>query len=115
MKQFHPSKLHYLGSALFAKFKRFHLEEQQRSSDDNVHAAFVKKLSQGKGISLQDIEHIKYLSNQDIEHDPQHWKFATYIVSTNAEWINIPSLKAKLWAKENQTYVFRWRCKIQKH
>ena len=101
VKQFHLSKLHYLGSALFAKFKRFHLEEQQRSSDDNVHAAFVKKLSQGKGISLQDIKHIKHLSNQDIDHDPQHWKFATHIVSTNAERINISSLKAKLWAKEN--------------
>jgi hypothetical protein len=48
-----------------------------------------------------------------MEDNLDEWKFAPIIVSTNMERLNIARLKARLWAEENNTYVFKWRCKLK--
>ena len=104
-----PGSLPYEGCMLFSKFRRFHLYEQQRASDDKEHMALVKKLSSGMPIEIEDILKYDHLSKEDIEEHPDEWKYAPVLVSTNLERLNITRQKAQMWAKDHQTYVFKWR------
>ena len=101
-----PNSLTYRGCYLLSKFKRMHLTKQQRARDQQ-HADFVKGISLGQKIDLSDLRRYKNLSNNDA-NDP-NWKYAPVLVGTNMERYNINRLKAHLWAKEHQTYVFKWR------
>lgn len=86
--RFKPSSLAYKGCLLFSKFLRFHLAQQKRSTDPN-HNRFVKKLSLGHAIDLEDILQYKSLSSDDICNEPELWKFAPILVGTNKERLNI--------------------------
>ena len=101
----------YLGCSLLKTFKRFHLTQQQRS-DDEDHNKFVKHLSDGKCIQIEQILQYKKLSEKDVNTCPLEWKYAPVLVATNAERLNIARMKAQLWAVEHKTYLFKWRCKI---
>ena len=111
--KFEPGKLTYHGCALFARVEWFHLKEQQRS-EDPIHNQFVQSLSRGLPIQLKDVLNIKPLSKTDLESSPEEWKFAPILVSTNTERLSIARQKAVLWAKENNTFVFKWKCKTRK-
>ena len=111
--RFKPGTLPHQGCTLFANFERFHLMEQQRSCDP-LHSEFVQKLSEGKPIDLTDILKYKHLSKQDIEKNPDDWTFAPVLVSTNRERLSIARMKAQLWARENNTYVFKWHTRTGK-
>jgi len=111
--RFKPSSLAYKGCLLFSKFLRFHLSQQKRSTDPN-HNRFVRKLSLGHAIDLEDILQYKSLSSDDICNEPELWKFAPILVGTNKERLNIARHKARLWALEHNTYVFKWRNRLRK-
>ena len=108
--RFKPSKIAYRGCYLFSKFERFHLYEQQRAANDPIHNAFVQKLSSGKKIDLKDIEKYKHLEENDLKE--KVWRYAPILVSTNIERLNIIRYKAFQWAKEHNTYVFKWKCTL---
>jgi hypothetical protein len=74
----------------------------------------LTKLSHGQTIAISDILRYKHLSKKDVEDHPEEWKFAPVLVSTNAERLNISRAKAKLWAIEHKTHVFKWRTKLGK-
>ena len=112
--RFKPGSLPHTGCSLLSKFEHFHLKEQQRASGDPEHNKFVQKLSRGEQIALSDILKYKHLTKQDVEECPDQWKFAPVLVSTNKEWTNISRLKARPWAKDNCTHVFKWKVKIGK-
>ena len=112
-KKCKPGSLTYTGCTLLSKFLRFHLLEQQRSKDPS-HNSFVQHLSKGKTIQLSDILSYQRLSKQDIESNPEEWKYAPILVATNQERLTISRAKARLWAEEHKTYVFKWRCKTKR-
>jgi len=112
--RFLPGSLAHCGCSLLLEFQRHHLNEQVRSSSDPKHSAFVQKLSDGERISLTDILAYKHLSPSEIQNSPQ-WRFAPVLVSTNLERMNITRHKAKLWAIENKTYVFKWKNRTSNH
>jgi hypothetical protein len=111
--RFKPEHLTYHGCYLLRKFLRYHLNEQKRSSGDSVHTSFVQNLSQGKPINLQDILAYKSLTTK--EACTNEWKWAPVLVSNNRQRLNISRMKAQLWAKENKTYVYKWKTKVGFH
>ena len=113
VNRFKPNSLAFKGCALLQTFARFLLKEQQRS-DDPVHANIVKKLSKGQSIDLEDIMKYQNLTEEDILKYPQDWKYAPTLVATNLERVNITRMKAQMFAKENSTYVLKWKCKLGK-
>ena len=52
------------------------------------------------------------MSADDVQQSPDEWKYAPVLVSSNRERLNICRMKAIMFAKENKTYVFKWKCKI---
>ena len=109
-----PPSLHSLtalGCNLLARFTRVHLTEMQRSKDDPIHNAFLKKLSNGTNLSIKDLQEYKPLTKKDLAAEPDEWKHAPILTATNDERINLTKEKCILWAKEHNTHVFRWRCK----
>lgn len=113
-ERFRPDGLAYYGCRLFSSFRRFHLWEQNRASQDPKHTDFVQRLSSGRPISLADILQYNTLTRADIAEDKE-WKYAPLLVSTNLERLNITREKSRLWAVEHGTYVFKWRTKTTKH
>jgi hypothetical protein len=85
-----------------------------RASEDPEHTAFVQSLSDGQPISVKTILSYKHLSRQEIIEDPETWKYAPVLVSTNKERLNIIRKKCKLWAQDHRTYVFKWRCRLRR-
>jgi hypothetical protein len=61
-----------------------------------------------------DLLSYKALSKKDIKEAPDEWKYAPVLVSTNAERLNISCIKARMWAKEHKTYVFKWPSHTQR-
>ena len=106
-QQFQPGTLTYSGCQLFQHFQHCHIDGQHRSKDKD-HTAFVQKLSNGGKIETDDILNISPLSKEDAS-EPD-WKWAPILVSTNAERLSLARQKARLWAIEHETYVFKWKC-----
>ena len=111
--RFKPEHLTYHGCYLIRKFIRYHLNEQKRSEGDPKHTTFVKNLSQGKKIDLQDLLAYKSLTTEEAQST--EWKWASILVSNNRQRLNISRNKAQLWAKENNTYVYKWKTQIGLH
>jgi hypothetical protein len=86
-----------------------------RACKDQDHFNFVQNLSKGNPIELKDILRYKHLSRQDIENAPDEWKYAPVLVSTNHQRLNISRFKARLWAIDHNTYVFKWKTKNKQH
>jgi hypothetical protein len=107
-----PGSLSFTGCSLFATFCHCHIEGQQRSKDKS-HNAMVQKLSKGEDIEVDDVLKLKPLKASDVDHFPQHWKFAPMLFATNAERLSASRQKAQLWALEHSTYVFKWRCQTR--
>ena len=89
--------------------------EQQRASQDTAHNTSVQKLSKGTLIQIEDILAYQPLTVNDTKGDnADEWKFAPILVATNAERLQISRFKAKLWAPEHSTYIFKWKRLIGK-
>ena len=99
------------GADLFSKLERFHLIRQQRTNDPK-HIKFLTKMSKGKAIRLSDLDHYKRMTKDDMDADPT-WKYAPILTATNSERIQIVHQKATLFAKEQNTFLFRWRNNIK--
>ena len=104
------STLSYHGCHLLSKLENVHLIEQQRASQDTAHNTFVQKLSKGTLIQIEDILAYQPLTvNNTKGNNADEWRFAPILVATNAERLQISRFKAKLWAQEHSTYVFKWK------
>jgi hypothetical protein len=101
------------GCKLFSQIERYHLATQQRSRNDPQHSNFLKSMSDGVPITLQDIQRYIPLTRDDIEHKPEEWKLAPILVLTNKERMNIIQRQSILFAKENNTFVFKWKTRIK--
>ena len=117
-QKFNPGSMTYTGCRLLAEFQHCHIEGQQRS-DDADHNAFVQKLSKGLPIDVEDILAIKPLSKRDAKKKLKgsqewEWKYAPVLVSTNAERLGLSRQKARLFAIDNNTYVFKWRVEVKR-
>ena len=96
-----------IGCDLFSLFTRFHLTKQHRAEGDIEHFQFVKKLSTGEQINIDDdLARYKTLSKEDLSSSK--WMYAPYIVSTNMERLQIFCHQASKFAKHNNTYLYRW-------
>jgi hypothetical protein len=91
---------------------RFHLLEQQRSSDVQ-HTQILNKCSNAEQIAMEDIEIYPHLTQTDIQQHPEEWKYAPILVATNHERINITQHKSALFAKDHKTHVFKWKVDIK--
>jgi hypothetical protein len=85
-----------------------------RASEDPEHTQFVQSLSDGKPIDVKTILGYKHLTQKEVREDAQTWKYAPVLVSTNKERLNIIRQKCRLWAQDHKTYVFKWKCSVQK-
>jgi len=99
------------GCSKLSNFRRFHISTQQRSKDP-THNAFVQKLAAGQPIQMDDLAPYKKLSAEDT-NDPT-WKYAPILVSTNRERMSIVRKQSQLFARDHQTYVFKWKNQTQK-
>jgi hypothetical protein len=100
------------GASLFSQCERIHLSTQQRAQDDHEHTAFIDKLSEGKQITMDDLNRYKKLSKSDLNDTSSPWAFAPILVSSNKERIDICQRKSLLFAKHHSTYIFKWRSNI---
>jgi hypothetical protein len=51
-----PNSMAYKGAYLLSKFKRFHLDEQQRSNGDERHTKVISKFDKGESITSKILE-----------------------------------------------------------
>jgi len=73
----------------------------------------VSKFDKGEKIDPEDLKIYEHLSAEDLASDPD-WLFAPVLVATNEERLNITRQKCSLWAKQHNTYVFKWKTNITK-
>jgi 23S rRNA maturation mini-RNase III len=107
-----PSTLAYKGCFLMSKAIRYHLLEQKRSLDDE-HTKNLNKCASGEQLTMEDIAIYPHLTTEDIQTKSQDWKYAPILVATNHQRMNITQYKSKLWAKDNKTYVYKWKTRIR--
>jgi len=94
------------GGYLFSKFRYIKLTSQHRSGDPK-HMALLDKMSSTGVITVEDLKNTyKKLSAEDIACDD--FRFATNIVTGNAERREINAWQAKRWAKYHGVNTFRW-------
>ena len=73
----------------------------------------MSKFDKGEKIDPEDLKIYEHLSAEDLASDPD-WLFAPVLVATNEEQLNITRQKCSLWAKQHNTYVFKWKTNITK-
>ena len=94
------------GGYLFSKFRYIKLTSQHRSGDPK-HMALLDKMSSTGVITVEDLKNTyKKLSAEDMESDD--FRFATNIVTGNAERREINAWQAKRWAKYHGVNTVRW-------
>ena len=103
-----PKKFEYRGCQLLEMLDRYHLKEQQRASEDQEQQQFVRSKSEGQPIHLHEIEQFQVLSAEDVSKTGG-FRYATILISSNRERHNLCREKAKLFAKDHNTYVIKWK------
>ena len=94
------------GGYLFSKFRYIKLTSQHRSGDPK-HMAVLNKMSETGIVTVEDLKSTyKKLSREDMESDD--FRFATNIVTGNAERREINAWQAKRWAKHHGVNTVRW-------
>ena len=95
-----------MGGALFSKFRYIKLTTQHRSGDPK-HMAVINKMSNTGVITVEDLkDNYKALSAEDMASDD--FRFATNIVTGNAERREINAWQAKRWAEHHGINTIRW-------
>ena len=96
-----------MGGFLFSKFRYIKLTSQHRSGDPE-HMEVLNKMSQtGVGPTVQDLKSTyKKLSAEDLANDD--FRFATTIVTGNAERREINAWQSKRWAEYHGINTVRW-------
>ena len=95
------------GCKLLSQVHRVHLTTQHRSVDLQ-HSTFVKNLSKGHQIHLEDIKRYKRLERNDILKNPKEWSYATILAGQNIERMNFTELQGVRFSTEFHGYVIRW-------
>jgi len=94
------------GGYLFSKFRYIKLTSQHRSGDPK-HMAVLNKMSETGIVNVKDLKNTyKTLSREDMESDD--FRFATNIVTGNAERREINAWQAKRWAEHYGVNTVRW-------
>jgi len=101
------------GVELFNKFLLIQLKGQQRSKNDPVQTALVKKMTEEKSLQMSDIKKLKTLSKIDIEND-EEWRSAPILVTSNRERIALTAQSAPMFAELKNQHVIRWPLKRKK-
>jgi hypothetical protein len=112
--RFSVTGLIHRGCLLFSKIERYHLSTQLRSRHDLKHTQFLKDLSDGEPIQVDNIARYKSLTRKDVENQPEEWKFAPILVATNRERMNIIHRQSILFAKHTDSFVFKWKVRCKK-
>ena len=98
--------LSQVGGYLFSKFRYIKLTTQHRSGDPK-HTAMLDKMSDTGVITVEDLKSTyKKLSAKDLASD--NFRFATIIVTGNAERREINAWQAKRWAEYHGVNTVRW-------
>ena len=102
--------LSQMGGYLFSKFRYIKLTSQHRSGDPK-HMSIINKMSDtGVGPAVQDLKNTyKKLSSEDLDSDD--FRFATVLVTGNAERREINAWQARRWAKYHKVNVVCWERK----
>jgi hypothetical protein len=101
------------GAKLFTDLDCHILNGNPRAQSDPYHAAYIEKLHKGSNIDSKELlTRYKMLSAQDI-NDDESWRFATVIVPTNRERIDIIGDTVIEFAKSTGQPVIRWACFVQ--
>jgi len=94
------------GGYLFSKFRYIKLTSQHRSGDPK-HMAVLNKMSETGVVIVKDLKNTyKKLSREDMESND--FRFATNIVTGNAERREINAWQAKRWAEHYGVNTVRW-------
>eukprot|EP00957_Ditylum_brightwellii_P114584 8737055-Ditylum_brightwellii.AAC.1 len=70
----------------------------------------INCMGNGESLSMSDIKNYKTLDQNEL--DDEEWTFATIIVSTNSERLDISEIQARRYSKQHKTYVIRWQLDI---
>lgn len=95
------------GANLFQQARWFELTDQVRT-DDPEHTRVVNRMYNQEGITMQDLQKYKLLSDGDFADPDSDWFEAPIIVSTNRERATLLHSSIQRYAACKQTLVFRW-------
>ena len=95
-----------MGGYLFTKFRYIKLTTQHRSGDQK-HTDVINKMSDTGMLTVEDLKNTyKKLSSEDLDSDD--FRFATTIVTGNAERREINAWQSKRWAEYYGVNTVRW-------
>jgi hypothetical protein len=80
VKNVKPSDLSHQGAHLSSTFRRFHLNEQQRSIKDAMHCNLASKVDKEEKVDPQNLKIYKHLLADDLASGPD-WLFALVLLS----------------------------------
>ena len=84
-----PNSFHVRGVNLFKTAKWYALTQQQRSKDKD-HTDLINCMGKGESLSMYDIKKYKILDQNEL--DDEEWAFASIVVSTNVERLDISEI-----------------------
>ena len=109
-EKYRPESIWTKGTQLFGCAKVMKLTEQQRAVDDVFHTDVIKKLHSGNTFSKTDLKKYKILSSEDMTGEA-HFRFATILVSSNRERIDISYTQLKQYALFHGIPIVKWKSK----
>ena len=92
------------GAQLFVVFQKIELTQQQRAADDRKHTKMLQKMRDFHGrnpVPLDDLQRIKFLSIEDVKHDPS-WAETAIITAGNNHRLAIDDFKSTEWARRHR-------------
>ena len=82
------------------------LTQQQRCKSDLVHTKFIEQLGNEISVTTEMLSRYKVLSRDDMED--KSWRYASVLVATNREQIDIIHQQPIIFAIEHHTHIIRW-------
>ena len=109
-EKYRPESIWTKGTELFGRAKVYKLTDQQRAVDDRFHTQVIQKLHSGKQFSIEDLKKYKILSSADMSEEA-NFRFATILVSSNRERIDISYTQLKQYALIHGVPIVKWKSK----
>ena len=111
-EKYWPESIWTKGTVIFTEATVLKLTQQQRAIDDAFHTNVMQKLHSRQKFHLQDLRHYELLTTEDMTGQGE-FRFATTLVSTNRERIDISYIRLKQYALAHKIPIVKWKSKHQ--
>ena len=112
-EKYRPESIWTKGTVLFSQITVLNLIQQQRAIHDHFHTDVINNLHKGNKFQQQDLKCYKLLSKEDMT-EQGGFRFATILVSSNRERVDISYSQLKHYALIHNIPIVKWESKYQK-